>query len=149
MLSLRTRHRVKTLLDGSYRITRVAQLTDVSISSVKRIAREPNIRIGRPSAVQSFRKVVADILRREPQAKTVDVLHQIRLRGYSGGKTALYSLVASLRTELGEADTAQVSCDADNRELSPKEDRKLILVDWDNMARGLVPRRSGFDGLAI
>jgi hypothetical protein len=117
MLSLRTRQRVKTLLDGNHRIATVAQLADVSISSVKRIAKEPDIRhfedaaerkrrrIGRPGTVQGFRKVVADILRREPQIKTVDVLHQIRLRGYSGGKTALYSLVASLRTEIAGADT--------------------------------------------
>ena len=117
MLSLRTRQRVKTLLDGNHRIATVAQLADVSISSVKRIAREPDIRhfedaaerkrrrIGRPSTVQGFRKVVADILRREPQIKTVGVLHQIRLRGYSGGKSALYSLVASLRIELARADT--------------------------------------------
>ena len=108
MLSLRTRQRVKTLLGGNHRIATVAQLADVSISSVKRIAKEPNIRhfedaaerkrrqIGRPSTVQGFRKVVADILRREPQIKTVGVLHQIRLRGYSGGKSVLYSLVASL-----------------------------------------------------
>jgi hypothetical protein len=117
MLSLGTRQRVKSLLDEHHRITTVAQLADVSISSVKRIAKEPDIRhfedaaerkrrrIGRPSTVQSFRKIVADILRREPRTKTVDVLHQIRLRGYSGGKTALYSIVASMRLELARTGT--------------------------------------------
>jgi hypothetical protein len=94
----------------------VARLTAVSLSSVKRIAREKDVlhlddaaerkrrRIGRPSKVRVFRGSVSEILEREPDIRSIDVLRRLRSRGYSGGKTALYALVASVRMELARAD---------------------------------------------
>lgn len=110
MLEVRKRRQVKALL-RQFRPAVVARLTDVSISSVKRIAKEPDIllqddaaerkrrRIGRPSAVQGYRAAIAKMLERSPEIRSVDVLGHVRLLGYAGGKTALYAMVAKLRAE--------------------------------------------------
>jgi len=110
MLEVRKRREVKTLLQR-FRPVVVARLTGVSLSSVKRIAKEPGIlhlddaaerrrrRIGRPSKVRGYRTRIAGLLDRSPEIRSVDVLGQVRLMGYAGGKTALYALVATLRRE--------------------------------------------------
>jgi hypothetical protein len=86
-------------------------LTGVSLSSVKRIAKEADVfhvddaaerkrrGIGRPSKVQRFRLSIAEILVQSPDIKSIDILRRVRLMGYPGGKTALYALIATLRAE--------------------------------------------------
>ena len=54
-------------------------------------------RIGRPSIVEGFRKMISDILEKEAELPSLEILRQVQKAGYSGGKTALYALVASLR----------------------------------------------------
>jgi hypothetical protein len=54
-------------------------------------------RIGRPSIVEDFRKIIGDILEENVDLPSLEVLRQVREAGYKGGKTALYALVASLR----------------------------------------------------
>lgn len=103
------RHEIKVLLKAGNSRAEVARLAGVSVRSVKRIAKEGEIThvddhkqrqecgIGRPNVVGSFRKSVVAILDREPGLKSVEILRRVRLEGYGGGKTALYSLVASVR----------------------------------------------------
>lgn len=109
MLGLLTRHEVEVLLKAGHKRTEVARLTGISPSSVRRIAGEPPIehfndtverrkrRIGRPSIVEGFRRIIRDILEKEAGRPSLDILRQTRKAGYSGSKTALYALVASLR----------------------------------------------------
>ena len=74
MLGLLKRHEVEILLKAGHKRTEVARLTGISPSSVQRIAGEEPIehfndaaerrkrRIGRPSVVRGFRKIISDIL---------------------------------------------------------------------------------------
>ena len=103
------RHEVEVLLKAGHRKTEVARMSGVSLRSVKRIAREQPVveaddkverskrQIGRPSAVQNFRKQVVEILKESPELASLEILRRVREAGYQGGKTALYDLVASLR----------------------------------------------------
>jgi hypothetical protein len=110
VLGVHKRREVKLLL-REHKPAVVARRTGVSLSSVKRIAKEPDVfhlddaaerrrrRIGRPSKVQGIRDDVVALLDRSPDIRSIDVLRRVRLLGYAGGKTALYSLVATLRAE--------------------------------------------------
>jgi transposase len=105
------RHEVEILLRAGRRKTEVARLTGVSLCSVKRIAEESPVvhvddarerakrKIGRPSAVANFRKQVVEILQETPDLASLEILRRVRETGYPGGKTALYALVASLRSK--------------------------------------------------
>jgi len=103
------RHEVEILLKAGHRKTAVARLAGVSLCSVKRIAEETPVvhvddaaerekrRIGRPSIVEDFRKLIVAILEEKPDLPSLEILRRVREAGYRGGKTALYALVASLR----------------------------------------------------
>lgn len=103
------RHEVQVLLDAGFSHRQVAKKTGVSKRSVTRIAQESPVeaieetgvaserRIGRPSVVGTFRAAAEEILAEEPELPTVEVLHRLRLRGYEGGKSAVYELVKRLR----------------------------------------------------
>ena len=103
------RHEVEILLKAGHAKTEVARLSGVSLRSVKRIAEERPVehvedarerakrQIGRPSTVANFRKHVVEIVRETPDLASLEILRRVKESGYSGGKTALYALVASLR----------------------------------------------------
>ena len=103
------RHEIEVLLKAGHRKTEVARMSGVSLRSVKRIAQEQPVvhvddkvergkrQIGRPSAVQNFRKQVVGILEETPGLPSLEILRQVREGGYQGGKTAIYDLVATLR----------------------------------------------------
>src|SRR5437868_11371111 len=109
MLGMLKRHEVEILLRAGHSKTEVARLAGVSLCSVKRIAEEVPVvhvddaaerekrRIGRPSIVEDFRKLVVKILEEKPDLPSLEILRRIRESGYRGGKTALYALVASVR----------------------------------------------------
>ena len=111
MLGVQKRREVKSLL-REQKPPVVARLAGVSLSSVKRIAKEPEVflldddaerkrrRIGRPSKIERFRWSISEILEHRPDTRSVDILQSARLMGYTGGKTTLYTLVASIRAEL-------------------------------------------------
>jgi len=73
------RHEVEVLLKAGHRKAEVAGLTGVSLRSVKRIAEENPVvhvddvaergkrRIGRPSMVENFRKLVMEVLEEKPE----------------------------------------------------------------------------------
>ena len=103
------RHQVKVLLEAGHGQAEAARLSGVSVSSVRRVAGEPAVEhvddkaaraergIGRPSVVEGFRKVVVEVLEADPKLPSLEVLRRTRLAGYKGGKSALYSLIASVR----------------------------------------------------
>jgi len=103
------RHEVEILLKAGHAKVEVAHLTGVSLRSVNRIAEEGPVvhiddaaerekrRIGRPSLVENFRKLIVAILEEKPDLPSLEILRRAREAGYPGGKTALYALVASLR----------------------------------------------------
>jgi transposase len=109
MWGMLKRHEVETLLKAGHPKTEVARLTGVSLHSVKRMADEAPVahiddavervkrRIGRPSLVEGFQKLIVEILQAKADLPSLEVLRRVREAGYSGGKTALYALVASLR----------------------------------------------------
>ncbi len=103
------RHEVQVLVKAGHAQEEVRRLTGVPVRSVQRIAKEPPVTepddalarrasaVGRPSKVEGFRKLVADLVATEKHLLAVEILRRARLQGYTGGKSALYALVASLR----------------------------------------------------
>ncbi len=109
MIPVIKRHEVQVLLSAGHSHRKVAKLADVSKRTVTRIAQEPKIegldemgvardrRLGRPSRTGEFREVVEALLKEDPDLPTVEILHRLKLRGYQGGKSAVYELVKALR----------------------------------------------------
>jgi transposase len=103
------RHEVEILLKAAHPKTEVARLTGVSLRSVHRMGQEAPVvhvddvaerekrQIGRPSMVESFRKLITEILQEKADLSSLEILRRAQEAGYRGGKTALYALVASLR----------------------------------------------------
>lgn len=102
---LRLRDEITVLLKAGHTQAEVARLLGTSRRSVQRAAGALNgaaagqasRRIGRPSLVENFRKLVTDLLQQEPTMKSAEVLRRVSLAGYAGQKSALYALIASLR----------------------------------------------------
>ena len=103
------RHEIEILLKAGHSKAEAARLARISLRSVNRIAAEAPVvhvddaaerekrRIGRPSKVEDFRKVVLTTLEEKPDLPSLEILRRVREAGYHGGKTALYGLVASVR----------------------------------------------------
>ena len=53
--------------------------------------------MGRPSKAQPFRAFVVDLLLKQPGLRSLEIVRRARQAGYEGGKSALYSLIASVR----------------------------------------------------
>ncbi len=85
-------------------------MTGVSLSEVRRIDAESPVEnfddaaerrrrgIGRPSKAEPFRSRLSEELARDPGQSSLDLLRFATEAGYSGGKSALYALVAELRS---------------------------------------------------
>jgi len=109
MIDMLKRHEIQVLRRAGHAQLEVATLAGVSLGSVRRVAREPDVTqidntrererrdIGRPAKAEPFRHVVVELLTREPELLSVEILRRAKLAGYSGGKTALYELVSALR----------------------------------------------------
>ncbi|MGE5716621.1 MAG: IS21 family transposase [Acidobacteriota bacterium] len=103
------RHEVQVLRRAGHRQADVARLTGVSERGVRRIEQEPLVvsiddarerkprGLGRPSKAEPFRAFVTRVLADEPELLSLEILRRARLDGYAGGKSAMYSLIASLR----------------------------------------------------
>ena len=102
MLTLLKRHQVQTLLAAGHDQIEVARIAGLSERSVRRIAGEPAVvhvddrqernerRIGRPSKVEAFRRLVQELVEevdeeRHSPLKSVEILRRARLEGYEGG----------------------------------------------------------------
>src|SRR5206468_1536737 len=53
--------------------------------------------VGRSSKAQPFRAFVVDLLLKEANLRSLEIVSRARAAGYDGGKSALYSLIASVR----------------------------------------------------
>ena len=53
--------------------------------------------VGRPSKAEPFRGLVVELLAKEPELLSLEVLRRARLAGYAGGKSACYELIHSIR----------------------------------------------------
>jgi transposase len=109
MIDMLKRHEIQVLRRAGHAQTDVAKRAGVSLGSVRRVGREATVThidtdaererraIGRPAKAEPFRSVITEILVGEPDLLSVEMLRRAKLKGYAGGKTALYELIAALR----------------------------------------------------
>ena len=103
------RHEIQVLRRAGHSQGETARLAGVGERTVRRVEAEPAVvsvddaaererrQIGRPPKADGFRAWVLDVLAREPDLLTLELLRRARLAGYAGGKSAFYSLVAAVR----------------------------------------------------
>jgi len=103
------RHEVQVLRKAGFTRDEIAKRTGVSRRCVTDILSEPPVeelvlptvesdgKVGRPSTALPFMPHIQELFKTEPDLPTVEVLRRMRLQGYTGGKTALYQIVAALR----------------------------------------------------
>lgn len=103
------RHEVQVLKKAGLTLEEIARTADLSRRTVQNILREPQVDqpggvrisgkkpVGRPSISQGFIEGLLEIFKTEPALPTIELLRRMRIQGYTGGKTALYDLVAELR----------------------------------------------------
>jgi transposase len=111
MITQLKRHEVQVLLKAKHSQKETAEVAEVSLRTVRRIAEEPAVEriddgaerlrraIGRPSTTEPFRVLVERLLQEAPTMLSVELLRRARLEGYAGGKSALFALAASLRPQ--------------------------------------------------
>jgi transposase len=109
VIDMLKRHAIQVLCHAGLAQTAVARLVGVGRRSVQRIETEravtavavATVRVrramGRPPKAERFRGFLAELLAQEPALLGVELLRRAKLKGYSGGKTALYELVRTLR----------------------------------------------------
>ena len=109
MIDMLTRHAIQVLRLAGHEQADVARLVGVGVRTVRRVEGESDVTqiddakervrraIGRPAKAEPFRSIVAEILAREPDLLSVEILRRSKLKGYTGGKTALYTLISALR----------------------------------------------------
>jgi transposase len=112
MIDMLKRHAIHVLRQAGHEQADVARLVGVGIRSVRRVEGEPGVThsddvkererraIGRPAKAEPFRAVIAEILAGEPDLLSVEILRRAKLKGYGGGKTALYDLISALRPKI-------------------------------------------------
>ena len=106
------RHEIQVLRRVGHGQADVAKLAGVSERTVRRVEEEPPVNgpetaaevrrrgIGRPRKAEAFRPLVTSVLAEQPDVLSLEILRRARLSGYTGGKSALYALVAALRPKL-------------------------------------------------
>jgi hypothetical protein len=113
MIGMLKRQEIEILLKAGHSQSEVVRLSGVGLRSVRRIAKEPSVdvddaadrkkrRIGRPNVLENFRQQVEAILKQEADLPSLEILRRMREAGYSEGKTVLYELVASLRSQMAQ-----------------------------------------------
>ena len=103
------RHEIQVLRRAGHTWNEIATLSGVSEKTARRIAAENAVtsvdnaaerarrQVGRPSKAEAYRAVLVQALTEDRELRSVELLHRARLAGYTGGKTALYALVHTLR----------------------------------------------------
>jgi len=109
MHTLLTRHTVEVLLAAGHTHQEVARHAGVCERTVYRIAKEQPVthvddkderqrrRVGRPGKAEPYRAHILELLEQDAQLMSLEVLRRCRQRGYDGGKTAIYDLIAQIR----------------------------------------------------
>ena len=109
MIDMLKRHEIQVLRRANHTRNEIATLTGVSVSTAQRIVAEDAVttvdnaaerarrEVGRPSKAEACRDVLVRALTEQPDVRSVELLHRARLAGYTGGKSAVYALVQTLR----------------------------------------------------
>lgn len=109
MLNALKRYEIQLLASVGHTQAEVAKFAGVDERTVRRIVREAPVMIpasvveevsrsvGRPSIVEPYRALVCEMVDKDPELLSVELLRRARAGGYSGGKSALYELIASVR----------------------------------------------------
>jgi transposase len=111
MIDMVKRHEIQVLRRAGHEQAEVARLARVSKRTVERVDAEAEVTnfdadaertrrgIGRPSKAEPFRGFVIAELVTQPDVLAVELLRRAKLKGYAGGKSALYALVKEVRPE--------------------------------------------------
>src|SRR4051812_27256630 len=111
MIDMVRRHEIQVLRRAGHSLAETGRLVGVSQSSVQRVATEPAVAtfdtdaerdrraVGRPSKAEPFRSFLIGELAVQPDVLSVELFRRAKLRGYAGGKSALFALVKELRPE--------------------------------------------------
>lgn len=111
MLDPMKRHAVQVLKKAGIPVDEISRITQASRRSVQRIGKETPVEVvpvvtprstrgvGRPSKAAPFASVVSEIFKDSADLPSVEILRRVREKGYAGGKSALYELIAHLRPE--------------------------------------------------
>lgn len=90
MIDMLKRHAIQILRQAGHDQADVARLVGVGIRSVRRVDVDPDVThlgdakerecraIGRPSKAEPFRSVITEILAREPDLLSVEILRRVR-----------------------------------------------------------------------
>jgi hypothetical protein len=109
MIDMLKRHEIQVLRRAEHTWSEIAALSGVSEKTARRVAAEDPVtsvdntaersrrHVGRPSKAEAYRDVLVRALTEHPELRSVELLHRARQAGYAGGKSALYTLVQSLR----------------------------------------------------
>ena len=109
MIDMLKRHEIQVLRRANHTWNEIATLTGVSVSTAQRVVAEDAVttvdntaerarrEVGRPSKAEAYRDVLVQALTEQPDVRSVELLHRARLAGYTGGKSAVYALVQTLR----------------------------------------------------
>jgi transposase len=112
MIDMLKRHEVQVLRRAGHTWKEIAALSGVSVRTVRRVAAESEITtidnaaerarrlVGRPSKADAYREVLTAALAEEPTLRSVELLHRARQAGYTGGKSAIYTLAQTLRVRV-------------------------------------------------
>lgn len=103
------RQEIQVLRRAGHTWNEIATLTGVSVSTAQRVVAEEAVttvdnaaerarrEVGRPSKAEAYRDVLVQALTEQPDVRSVELLHRARLAGYTGGKSAVYALVQTMR----------------------------------------------------
>jgi transposase len=103
------RHEIQVLRRAEHTWSEIAALSGVSEKTARRIAAEEPVttvdnaaersrrQVGRPSKAEAYRDVLVHALTENPELRSVELLHRARQAGYTGGKSAVYTLAQTLR----------------------------------------------------
>lgn len=109
MLDMLKRHAIQVLRQAGHTQAEAAKLAGASERSVRRVEAEPVVttvdtaaerqkrKIGRPCKAEEFRTFLLTELTTDPELMSLELLRRARLKGYQGGKSALYGLIAAMR----------------------------------------------------
>jgi transposase len=109
MIDMLKRHEIQVLRRAGHSQEETSRLAGVSVRSVRRVEDEAAVSqvdngaererrgIGRPSKAEPFRPFVVELLTKEPDLLSVEIVRRAKLAGYRGGKSALYELIQAVR----------------------------------------------------
>jgi transposase len=112
MIDMLKRHEIQVLRRAAHTWSEIAALSGVSEKTARRIAAEHHVtsvdnaaerarrQVGRPSKADAYREILVQALTEDPALRSVELLHRARQAGYTGGKSALYTLAQTLRVRV-------------------------------------------------